>query len=216
MKKLLILSVLILGVTYSVSSQVHLDLKAGISPATSPLNTGIIVNREDPMNEFQFRPVHVNPQFQAGVNLNLQLKTPFFLEGGISYTKKSSDYQVNYRIPGEGKPALALMNESEDILMLPVNIGVSLGSFDVTSGLRAMKTLSKKSELTHLNGFSTEENSFRMGWQMGIRYGLHRTMVGVEFQGSLNRVGQGMNVNGHSLEVMNVPGNFVFSIQHRF
>ncbi len=216
MKKFFIINCLFLGLASTATSQIHLDVKVGMSPASNPVTSPILVNRDKPKEEFQMSMNHVKPQFYGGLALNVQLANAFFLEGGISYTKRSSDYLIRHTYGRDGKPELESMHESEDMILLPLNIGVSLGSFDITSGLKVMKTISKTTELSHIKGFNTNDSSLKMGWQMGIRYGIHRTMVGIEYQGSLTRVGQGMSVNGHSLEVMNVPGNFAFTIQQRF
>jgi hypothetical protein len=219
MKKLIVI-VVAFFLTYCIASaQVRFDIKFGISPGSNPLNAGIIVNRQNPMEEFQFNLFQVKPQFYGGLSAHLPLASPFFVNGGITYSQKTSLYQINYTnksLSSEIKAAEQYMNESENMILLPVNVGVSLGKVDVTSGLTATATFSKSSELTHVNGFTQDENGLQLGWQFGVRYAIRRTMVGVEYQSAFNRVGQGMYVNGHSLELMNVPGKFVFSVQYGF
>ncbi|MEP6793500.1 MAG: hypothetical protein ABJB16_04185, partial [Saprospiraceae bacterium] len=65
-------------------------------------------------------------------------------------------------------------------------------------------------------GFSQEKNSIKLGWQAGIRYAFHRVLLGVEYQATLNPICQDRYVNGQSLQLMNVPGSFVFSVQSGF
>lgn len=216
MKKLMIITCALLGTYLTAWSQVHFDVKFGASPGTKPVSAGLIVNRDNPHEEFVFNMVQVKPQFYGGIRANVQLASPFFLESGISYTRKTSRYQLNYTMHSKEHPEEMYMNESEDMFLLPVDIGVSIGDIDVTSGLTAMKTISSIKELSHLKGFQTDGNSIKLGWQMGVRYGFKRTLVGVEYQGSLNRVGHGMYVNGKPLEIMNVPGKMVFTMQYRF
>lgn len=218
MKKLIVI-VVAFFLTYCIASaQVRFDIKIGISPGSNPLTAGIIVNRQNPMEEFQFNLVQVKPQFYGGLSAHLPLASPFFVNGGITYSQKTSLYQINYTntLPSELKAAEQYMNESENMILLPVNVGVSLGKVDVTSGLTATATFSKSSELTNVAGFKQDKNGMQLGWQFGVRYAIQRTMIGVEYQSAFNRVGQGMYVNGNSLELMNVPGKFVFSIQYGF
>ena len=216
MKKLIMITCILLATYSIVGSQVRFDVKLGVSPGSTPLSAGIIVNRHNPYDEFQFNMIHVKPQYYAGIGANVQLEVPFFLEGGILCTQRTSLYQINYRIVTEINPAENYMSESEVMILLPLNLGVNLGSIDVTSGLTIKRTISTINELTQLKGFACDDNAFRLGWQMGVRYSFHRTLVGVEYLGSLNRVGQGMYVNAQSLEIMNVPGEFVFSVQYGF
>ena len=218
MKKVLLTSIILFAASSIIWSQKFgFDIRIGMSPAAHPVTADLIVGRENPHNEFLFNLVRVEPQFYGGLRVHKQLKAPFFLEGGLTYTRRTSQYQVNYRMPQtEPGSQHLIMKESEDILQLPLEIGVSLGRIDVTSGLTIMKTLSSQNELTHLNGFSAENNTLKWGWQMGVRYGIKRVMAGIEYQGSMQRVCQGMYVNEKPLEIMNVPGRFVFSLQYRF
>lgn len=215
MKKLMIISFILIAFLQESFSQVQIDVKLGVSPASNPNSTPVLVNRHDPFEELQFSLVHTDPQFYGGVVMHLPLSTPFFVEGGISYTKKKTFYQADYTLGLDTREDLQLISEAKGMIMLPLNIGVGIGSFDITSGLTAIQALPGKHDFSNLKGFHQESNQFRMGWQAGIRYGFNRIMAGVEFQGTLTRVCEGMFVNDQSLDIMNVPGNVVFSLQYR-
>ncbi len=216
MKKLMfIISALLLNIL-SAWAQPKLIINAGISPGLKSLQQSIIINRSDPHTEFRFKLSEVKPQFYFGAGIHLSLRGPFFLEAGLTYTQKTSLYQMNFRMPSEVHPAEKYMSETEKSILLPVNIGVSLGHIDVTSGMTIMKTLSTTNDLSHLEGFQQDDPGFRFGWQMGVRYTIRRASLGIEYQGTLNRVCHGMSVNKQSLELMNVPRNFVVKMQFGF
>jgi hypothetical protein len=216
MKNLMLIICVVLAILSQAGAQVQIDIEVGVSPATDPQNAPVIINRDNPFEEFRFNMVHTKPQFFAGVKAHIALGTPFFLKGGLTYTRSNSLYQVAYTIITERNPIQNMfMSESEDLLLFPVDIGVSLGSVDITSGLTLRKAISSLKELNHIDGFTQDEPSVKMGWQMGARYAFKRTMIGVEYQGSLNRIGQDMFVNGHSLEINHVPGRFVFTVGYR-
>ena len=215
MKKFIILSVTLFASFSTAISQVHFGGEFGVTPGSTPRSASIIINRDNPHEEFIFNMAQVKRQLYGGIRANVKLGTPFFLETGISFTRRTSQYVADYTMRRDIN-GVKIMNEKEDMILLPLDIGVNIGKLQITSGLTAMKTISKIKELTQLTGFHSEANSVKMGWQTGVRYAVNRTLIGVEFQGSLNRVGQGMSVNGHSLEIPNVPGKLVFSIQYRF
>lgn len=212
----MILSFLLITFIAQMNAQVRFNVKLGASPGSNPRTASILVNRDNPFKEFQFNLVHTDPQYYGGVSAHISLATPFFLEAGISYTKQTSRFLIDYRFSSELQDDKEFMEGSEEMILLPVNIGVSLGGLEITSGLRAIKALSNSSELTNLDGFHADGNSIKLGWQIGARYGFNRTLIGVEYMSTLNRVCQGMYVNGQSLEIMNIPGAYVFSIQYRF
>jgi hypothetical protein len=199
-------------------SQLLVNMKVGFSPATNPITASVLINRNNPISEFELNMVHVEPQFVAGINLHQQLKEPFFFEGGIAYTKKTLQYKVSYTMnqsDAQGKEIM--MNESKSMIQLPVNIGVGIGKMDITSGVTALKTISSHNELSHIEGFSSEDNLIRFGWQMGVHYAfMHHASAGVEYQGILDRVTDGMKVNGQALNLMNIPSHFVFNMHYHF
>ena len=216
MKNLVLIICVVFAFLSQATAQVQIDVEMGVSPATDPQTSPVIINRDNPFEEFRFNMVHTKPQFFAGVKAHIALGTPFFLEGGVTYTRSNSLYQVAYTIITERNPVQNMyMSESEDLLLFPVDIGVSLGNVDITSGLTLRKSISALKELNHLEGFTQEDPSTKLGWQMGARYAFKRAMIGVEYQGTLNRIGQDMFVNGHSLAIMHVPGRFVFTVGYR-
>lgn len=216
MKKLMLSTILSLAASSIMLSQVNFNVKLGVSPGSNGEANALLVNRENPFAEFQLSMIHTDPQFYGGIRAHIGLRAPFFIESGLSYTKRTSVYNVNFTMEQREPLAKVMsMSEKEDILLLPVDIGVALGNFDVTSGLRLNKTIKSSNELSHLNGFSSENPSIQMGWQVGVRYGFANVMAGVEFMGSLNRICTGMSVNQTSLEMQNVPGNLAFTLQYR-
>lgn len=215
MKKLILITSILCVTFLPAWSQIRFDVKVGMCLASKPSTPHIILNRSNPHDELLMNMISVKPQFFGGVALNVVMSSPFFLEGGISYTKRTSTFMVKYRMQPENGSATQYMNETENIILLPVNVGVSYGALDITSGLTASRSFSNVNELQQLKGFSHDGNKIKIGWQMGARLAVNRVLVGVEYQASLTRVGTGMYVNGQSLEMMNIPGQFVFGIQYK-
>lgn len=217
MKSVAIAAFILLILPISASAQSRLDVFGGYSPSSTPGSADLLVNRQTPHEEFMFNMVEVAPQYFVGAKGHVNLAAPFFAEAGLTYTMRKSTYRLEYtmvhtdRATGE-----QFLSETDHMIMLPVNIGVNLGSFDVTSGFRAITSLSRKSELTDIAGFNMDNNKIRIGWQGGIGYYILRSRIGIEYQGCFSRVGSGRSVNGQSLELMNTGCQFVFNIQQSF
>jgi hypothetical protein len=194
-----------------------LDVVGGVSPAANPASAGLIVNRHLPHEEFVFNMNRVDPQIFAGFKGHLELGAPFLVDAGVMYTRKKSTYDVVYTIIDTEHPVSQhSMTQTNHMLMLPVNIGVNMGLFDVTSGFRLMKSVSSKTNLDQLTGFRSEGNPVELGWQAGFGFDIMRSRIGIEYQGNFSRVGKGMFVNEQPLELMNVPGHLVLLLQHSF
>lgn len=214
MKKLIINFGILLSAAF-ISAQPSLMVKIAASPGVSQGSTPALINRHDPVNEFQFNLIQTERQLYGSILIHLPLGTPFFLEGGVTYTQKNMLYEAVHTYPAEGYAAHRLMNESKKLIMLPVNFGVTLNKVEVISGFTAQKIMSLQSELYYMEGFRYSENSLSLGWQMGARYKLGNTLLGIEYLGMLQRVGQEMYVHNQCLEIRNVPGAWIFSLQYR-
>lgn len=199
-------------------AQIRIDLMVGMSTKSTPQTPGTIVNRHLPHEEFVFNMIKVDPGFQAGVRGHVDLSTPFFAEAGITYSRLTSTYHVEYTIIDTEHPVPEhLMKETEHLISVPVNIGVNIGLVDFTSGFRLTKGLGRNSELDNsLSGFDFSGNGLRTGWQASVGVNFYRTRLGMEYQGNFSRIGNGMTVNGQSLELIHVPGQWVFTIRHSF
>ena len=209
-------SIILIGYT-SVWSQIRLDLMAGISPGSNPRTTGIIVNRHNPSEEFVLNMYKVKPQFYGGIKAHVDLASSFFTEAGIVYTQKTSRYAMRYtQASEENRLTSVAMNETEHLILLPVSIGVRLGSMEVLNGFTATGSIAKNTELSHVNGFESEGSGIQWGWHTGIRHTMGISKIGIEYQGSFSRVGTGASVNGQSLQLMNVPGQFLMTYQIGF
>lgn len=192
-------------------------VKFGISPGYNRSGESLLVNRTNPFEEFQLRLFNTKQQFFGEVNAHLKLNDNFFIETGLGYTRTASTYRLDFRMLQIDMPSTVMyMSESHHILQLPVEIGARLGSLEVTSGFRAIQSLSTDNELSHVKGFQSEDSGFSMGWQMGARYPVKGTFIGVQYLGHFERVGTGMSVQNQSLELTNIPGRWVFSLQYRF
>ena len=215
MKTIIISTIIALISVTQALSQIRFDVFGGLSPQSSPASADLFVNRHDPHEEFRFNMNKVGSQFFVGAKSHLDLNESFFAEAGLTYTKRRSTYEVNYTlIDNEHPVSNHNLSETDHMIMLPVNLGVNLGPVDITSGLRMMKSISKSSELGQLTGFTVEGNPFRFGWQAGAGFHIYRSRIGLEYQGNFSRVGSGMYVNNQPLELMNVPGQIVLTLQH--
>lgn len=184
---------------------------AGISPSSNPQNVDLMVNKNLPVQTFYFNIEKIMPQFFAGVKVSYPLNNNFFIESGATYTK----VEIEYRKNDIGFDETHSMHESEERLQFPITIGVDFGALEITSGWLPMFSLTNHHNLNQIPGFVSSSSQFKLGWSMGARVNILQARIGLEYQGQLSRYGKGWSVNDQSLELRNVPGHFVFTVQYR-
>ena len=214
MKKLILLVLVLCTSFISMDAQWNVYMKVGISPESNPTNSPLIVNRQNPSEEFLFNLIQVKTQYFGGIQVRCDLGTNFFVESGATYTQRKSVYSVKYTMKRER--IYQELQETEDQLILPLSIGVKLKSFEFTSGFLGFVSLAKQSELNQIDGFSDQSNKAQMGWHAGAGINLNKVFFGLEYQSAMNRTGTGMSVHQQSLELRNVPGQCVFNMRYKF
>ncbi|MDQ3017509.1 MAG: hypothetical protein M3R25_12410 [Bacteroidota bacterium] len=216
MKTFLISSILLLAISTYAQGPVRFAFKFGVSPGNNTSGQRLIINRTNPLEEFRIGLSASKQQLFGEVSAHVKLNGHFFLESGIGYTRAASVYKLDFQMLQPDMPSKEMyMRDSKNLLLLPVQIGVVLGKLEVLSGFRATHAFSSKNELTHVKGFSGKSSGVGLGWQFGARYPIRNTLLGVDYHGNFQRVGTGMIVNNQSLEIMNIPGQWVFNIQYR-
>ena len=216
MKTISLLSFIMLCCSAPGISQWNFNLTTGFSPKATPVSAGLILNRHLPHEEFVFSVAKVNHQFFMGLKAQMEMSNSFFADIGLTYTKQNSTFQMDYTLINDAHPqSRQLLTKSKHLLVVPVNIGARLGAFDMTSGFRAFHTIEMETELDRMRGFSSSGSLFNMGWQWGGGFYMSGARVGVEYQGNFSRLGSDINFNGQSLVMMNIPGQWILTFQHR-
>jgi hypothetical protein len=217
MKIFSLLSFILVFSTAEGISQWKFHLTGGFSPQTESGSAALIINRHLPLEEFTFLMSKVNPQFFIGLKGQVDLKGSFFADIGLMYSNRTSNYQIEYTmIHAEHSEAIQYLSQSKYLLIMPVNMGVNLGLFDVTSGFRLIHAIEGRSELNPMRGFSTSGKQFSLGWQWGGGFHISKSRIGLEYQGSFSRTGNDMTFQGQSLEFMDLPGQWVLTLQQSF
>jgi len=212
---------LILGITlfqsiYAQNRFYDFTLLLGMSPRQVPVQAGLIVNREDPMNEFVFNLAEVEKSYLLGFKTNFRFSKPFFGTLGLEYSLQKESYSLAYtyrEMPNGNETSL---KTSSHRLTLPAGVGVKLNHFDVTSGLQARYDFKSEMKEEIPLAIDMKKPGLEMGWYTGIGYSFDRTRIGVQYQSTFQRAGHNLIHNQKSMELMNVPGNFNFSIGFSF
>jgi hypothetical protein len=191
--------------------------KLGVSPKQTPVQSGIFVNRKDPMNEFIFNLEQIKRSFSAGFGKNLRLNDSFFGTVGLEYSLHEEVYTLHYTQPRPDPGGQDYtLNTKSHMISMPVGIGVRFNKFDISSGLRLQYTAKASMHEKQPSGIELTKPSLQMGWYTGVGFSFDRTRIGVQYQASSNRYGSNLKFQGKPLELMSVPGNVSVTIGFSF
>ncbi len=197
-----------------LEAQITIGFKFGFSPDVNPKTAHCIVNRSDPDNELLFNSTHVKYTPAAGALLRLDRK-PFWISAEVLAYGSTETYAVQYM--NERHPAGSVyFKEKSYIVEVPISVGVSLGKLEIFSGFSPSQTLSVRSELDQIDGYTSQLSKRRMGWHTGIGINLHNVLVDLRYTQSFANYGQHRFVNGQELTLGNAPARIVATITYRF
>ena len=201
---------------YAQDKFYNFTITAGISPKQTPIQSGLIVDREDPVNEFIFNLAEIQKSYTFGFLKNIRFSSPFFGTIGLEYSQHQEIYSLSYRNRESRHVADDTLNTSSHRITLPAGVGVKLGGFDLTSGLHLHYDFKSTMKEDIASGIEMTKSKIRLGWYTGVGFSFARTRIGIQYQSSLGRYGNNLVHKQKSMELMSLPGNLMFTIGYSF
>jgi len=219
MKNLITLLVLGMTAIHPVLSQknfYNFSIYTGYTPGQTPAQAGIILNRQDPMNEFMFNLNEIEKSYVVGFRKNFRFSYPFYGSLGLEYTTLTQNYSGTFtqnRVEGHDEFNVKVTSQ---LVSLPAGVGVKFGNLDVTNGLMLQYDIKPEMSEDVPMGIEMTKPQVEVGWFAGIGYSFDKVRVGVQYQSSLKRCGHNMLYQQKPMELMNVPGYLRFTVGYSF
>ena len=203
-----LLMILICAFSFTLQAQISVGLKAGLTPEVRPGTAHVFVNRDDPRNEFLFNSERVRYTPTVGLQVRLDRGQKWFSAELLAYGWKEQ-YSVSYMTRSESDGVFA---EEKYVVELPISIGVTLGRFEVSSGFSAAQTISQKTDLTAIDGYSSSTSMRRFGWHTGVGVNISNFRVNLRYAQYFCNYGEKRNINGYDLTLRNAPARLLASV----
>lgn len=185
--KKLILIALITALAFSAQAKINVGIRAGISSSTVKLKD------------------YNNPDFQLGYkNGDLgyhfgvigQVKVlKFFVQPELLFSVAKTD--VTYK--GTGNATLQYGKQAFYKLDLPIMVGFKLRALKLQVGPVATWQIGSKSDLLDKYNINQDIKTATIGYQAGIGLELGSLLLDVKYEGSLSKLGAGMNISGNQV-----------------
>lgn len=194
----------------------NITLYGGMVPKQTPVQAGLFVNREDPVNEFIFNLSEIEKSYLFGIRKNFRFSYPFFGTLGLEYSRQTENYSILFthqELPGGNESGLKTTGH---VISMPAGVGVKFNNLDVTSGLHLHYQFRSEMKEDKPMGIVMDKPQLEMGWYTGIGYSISRMRIGVQYQSSLSRYGHDLMHKQKPMELRSLPGNVSFSIGFSF
>ncbi len=185
-------------------------------PKQTPQIPYLIVNKDKPMDEFQFGLEESKRYFQFGISKNFRFQYPFFGSIGVAYARRQDTYRLNFTHTMEGRPNTHPMVVKSDNISMPVGLGVRLKPVEIVSGFLAQYAFTSSLSGDMTMGIELTKPKVEIGWYTGLGVVVGNTQLGVKYQAMLHRNGSNLLHRQKTMEQLSVPGNFSFSVGFGF
>ena len=124
----------------------------------------------------------------------------FFFQAEAQYNKREYVYDISYTFPDFGRTETSVRyTEQQQVINLPLTLGVDLGVVDVMSGFVPQLMLSQQSDLENLTGYEEKLEFLRFGMHTGFAVNVSQLSIGVDWQMDFNNYADHVYVRNQSL-----------------
>lgn len=202
MKKLALLSAVLLFCTLSSQAQIRFGLRAGLSSTDlgkeSVETEGVKVAVKDADYGFHF-----------GLFARGTLSDHIYIQPEVVLNSTTVNFTVDDLQDGIMNKVLSEKYKNLDI---PVMLGFKAGPLRLEGGPVGHVYIANKSELEdEISGYDQRFNNFTMGYQAGIGVDIWKFLIDLRYEGNFNKFGEHMRIGGEEVKFADSPTRFVLT-----
>jgi hypothetical protein len=203
--KKLILIALITSLAFSVQAKINIGIRAGISSSTVKLKD---------YNNPDFRLGYKSGDLGYHFGVIGQVKVlKFFVQPELLFSVAKT--AVTYKDTGPNA-TLQYGKQAFYKLDLPIMVGIKLRALKLQVGPVATWQISSKSTLLDKYNINPDLKAATIGYQAGIGLELGSLLLDVKYEGSLSKLGAGMNIGGNQVNFDQRMSAWIGSIGYFF
>ncbi|MBY5957020.1 PorT family protein [Membranicola marinus] len=205
--KSIIAIVFSLFLTGSVQAQLNFGIKIGAS--TSDIGVDHInVPINQSMDELKVAIEKANYGFNFGAVFQIRLKW-FVIQPEVIFNSTSVDFRVNDNL---GNYTDKILTDSYQNLDIPFLFGLKAGPLRMQAGPVGHIPIQYASELTSLEGFSSDFSPIEYGYQAGIGIDFYNLMIDFRYEGNFNKFGEYITFYDRNYSFSDMPTRLLLSI----
>lgn len=206
MKKIILITSLAIFFLSS-SAQIDFGIKGG-------LNISNVKASEVLTDDYRINPAASgNMGYHVGGFLRASL-AGIFIQPELYFSSLSNEFTVE-DISGAGT-AEQLGKQKIGRMDVPVLVGVKLGTFRLGLGPVGSIIVSDKSDLTDITGYDAKLKSATFGYQIGAGLDVWRATIDLRYEGNLTKLGDQLDIGGHTINLDNRVRQVIISLGIKF
>lgn len=192
--------------TTAAYSQFNIGVKLGVSTTDVGVDQIEIPFQSKEDLKIAIEKAHYG--FNFGILMQIRAKW-FLLQPEVIFNSSSVDFRVNDR---PGNYADKILTDTYQNLDIPLLFGIKAGPLRMQAGPVGHIPLRYISELSHLEGFSSDFSPIEYGYLAGIGIDFFNLMLDLRYEGNFNKFGDYIRFNGNKYRFSDMPTRLLLSI----
>lgn len=193
--------------TVSAQAQLNFGIKVGASTTDIGVNL-IEIPGNQTMDELKVAIEKANYGFSFGALFQIRLKW-FVIQPEIIFNSSSVDFRVNDNI---GNYTDKILTDTYQNLDIPFLFGFKAGPLRMQAGPVGHIPLQYVSELSSLEGFSSDFSPIEYGYQAGIGIDFFNLMVDFRYEGNFSKFGDYITFHDRKYNFADTPTRLILSM----
>lgn len=204
-------SIIILIVALIISAPLQAQLNFGIKIGASTTDIGvdkITIPNAQSQEELMIAIEKANYGFNFGALIQIRMKW-FLIQPEIIFNSNSVDFKINDNL---GNYTDKILTDTYQNLDIPFLFGIKAGPLRMQAGPVGHIPIQYASELTSLDGFSSDFSPIEYGYQAGIGIDFFNLMVDFRYEGNFNNFGDYITFYDRNYSFSDMPTRLLLSV----
>lgn len=218
MKKIIILSLLVILSTTGYSQGVKWGPRIGMSSTQLSPNQLVVTNQAG-LDSLTLDIEDAQFGYNAGLFLRIETKKKFFIHTELHFSTNTVKYQLDEL--NSLTPFQEIASETYYDLNLPFHLGLKFGpkivSFRLQGGAIISKTIGGSTTMGDIiEDYTQAFEDLNVGWQMGVGLDIWKITLDVRYEGDFGKYASHMEFFGNDVEFEDRERQLKFSLGWKF
>ncbi len=211
MKRLILITLLIIPFSIVSNAQIKFGIKAGITSTSIKVDEVIDIDDASDIDELAIKGMNSKIGFQGGIFSRITI-AKLYVQPELLFTSTSGEVEITeFLASGEQIPIIKEQEFKQ--IDIPIMLGYKFGPARIQAGPIASIVIDSKSVLVDYDNYEEEFNGATWGYQVGVGLDIGKKLtIDVKYEGNLSKLANGVKIGNETLDFDSRNSQFVASL----
>ncbi len=212
MKRLILITLLMIPFSIVSNAQIKFGVKAGITSTSIKVDEVISVTDQADFDELVVKGKNAKIGFQGGIFGRITI-AKLYVQPELLFTSTSGEVEITTLLNDATVGVPEIKEQEFKQIDIPIMIGYKFGPARIQGGPIASIVINSKSVLEDYDNYEEEFNGATWGYQVGIGLDIGKKLtIDVKYEGNLSKLANGVKIGNETLDFDSRNSQFVASL----